>query len=130
MTAKLFARAIGIVACVVAFAATGEAEAGRCHRRGASSCCPPPCCAPAPICCETVMAPSCCEPACGTVAHYDSCGRVHYHRVGCCETLVTSTIVVSPAPCCASTAEPAAVASVASTPSTSVVKTVSTAARK
>jgi len=125
MTANLFVRLVGIVACVAAFATSGEAEAARCHRR---SCCSTSCCAPAPVCCEPTCVTSCCTPSCGTVAHYDSCGRLHCHRVGCCETLVSSTIIVPAAPCCAAIESSEAIASTAA-PSRSVVKTVATSAK-
>lgn len=90
MSGKFFARAIGAVACVAAFASSWDAEAARCHRR---RCCEP-CCYVEPACCET----TCCAPACSTVVHYDRCGRAHYHQVACCETVI-STTVVAPA-CC------------------------------
>lgn len=99
MNGKLFARVSGVVACVAAFATSGEAEAGRWHRR---HCCEPVCCEP--VCCEPVCvsscAPSCCTPACETVAYYDSCGRLVYRRAACCETIVSSRIVVPAVSCC------------------------------
>lgn len=111
MNRKFFVRLMGFTACVVSFAMSNEAEAGRRHRRHACDpCCEPVCCEPvyvtscAPSCCEPVCvtscAPSCCAPACETVAVYDSCGRLVYRRAVCCETIVASTIVVPAATCC------------------------------
>ena len=111
MNQKFFVRLMGLTACVVSFAMSNEAEAGRRHRRHACDpCCEPVCCEPvcvtscAPSCCEPVCvtscAPSCCAPACETVAWYDSCGRLVYRRAACCETIVASRIVVPAATCC------------------------------
>lgn len=105
MSGKIFVRAIGAVACVAAFATSWDAEAARCHRR---RCCDP-CCYVEPVCCQpTCCETTCCAPACSTVVHYDRCGRAHYHRVACCETVISETIV-TPA-CCgiASTASSSA----------------------
>ena len=108
MNRKFFVRLMGLTACVATFAMSNEAEAGRWHRRHASNpCCEPVCCEPVccePVCCEPVYvtssAPSCCAPAYETVARYDSCGRLVYRRVACCETIVASQIVVPAATCC------------------------------
>lgn len=96
MSGKLFVRLVGAVACVAAFASSWDAEAGRWHRR---RCCEP-CCYVEPVCCEPVCSTSCCGSSCGTVSYYDSCGRLHCHRAACCETIVSSTIVVPAASCC------------------------------
>ena len=109
MNQKFFVRLMGLTACVVTFAMSNEAEAGRRHRRHACEpvCCEPVCCQPVccePVCCEPVCvtscAPSCCTPAYETVAWYDSCGRLVYRRAACCETIVSSRIVVPAANCC------------------------------
>jgi hypothetical protein len=113
MNQKFFVRLMGLTACVVTFAMSNEAEAGRWHRRHACNpccepvCCEPVCCEPVccePVCCEPVCvtscAPSSCAPACETVAWYDSCGRLVYRRAACCETIVSSRIVVPAATCC------------------------------
>lgn len=106
MNRNFFVRLMGLTACVVTFAMSNEAEAGRWHRRHACE----PCCEPVcvtrcePVCCEPVCvtscAPSCCASACETVAVYDSCGRLVYRRPACCETIVASRIVVPAATCC------------------------------
>jgi hypothetical protein len=127
MNGKFFVRLLGVAACVGAFATSNEAEAGRWHRRHRCEpvCCEPVCCEP--VCCE----PVCCEPVCELVASYDSCGRIVYRRPACCETIVSSRIVVPATRCCdiASTSS-ADAGSVATTPAqeslaattTSVVK--------
>ncbi|MFM8735785.1 MAG: hypothetical protein ACKOC8_11385 [Pirellulales bacterium] len=123
MSGKIFGRLIGAVACVAAFVSSWDAEAARCHRR---RCCEP-CCYVEPVCCETACSTSCCGSSCGTVAHYDSCGRLHCHRVACCETIVSSTVVTS---CCgvAATSSPTpAVAKATSAPSQPQVAAVSVA---
>jgi len=96
MSGKLFLRLMAVATCVAAFATSNEAEAGRRHRR---QCCEPVCCTPIcyePVCC----APVCCGSAYETVAWYDSCGRLVCRRVACCETIVSSTIVVPATNCC------------------------------
>lgn len=103
MNGKFFVRLMGVAACAMAFATSSEAEAGRWHRRHCCDpCCTPVCCEPVcyePVC-VTSCAPSCCAPACETVAVYDSCGRLVYRRAACCETIVSSQIVVPAASCC------------------------------
>jgi hypothetical protein len=96
MNGKFFVRLLGVAACVGAFATSNEAEAGRWHRRHRSEpvCCEPVCCEP--VCCE----PVCCEPVCELVASYDNCGRIVYRRPACCETIVSSRIVVPATRCC------------------------------
>ena len=124
MNGKLFVRLMGVATCVVAFAASDEAEAGRRHRRhSCDPCCQPVCCEPVrcepvccepvryePVCCEPVRcepvcvtscAPSCCAPVCETVTWYDSCGRLVSRRGACCETIVSSRIVAPATSCCA-----------------------------
>lgn len=104
MNGKMFVKVMGAVACIAAFATADDAEAGRCHRR---RCCEP-CCYTAPVCCEPVCVSSCapaCAPACEMVASYDCCGRVVWHRAACCETIVSSTIVLPAAGCCGLTAK-------------------------
>ena len=98
MNGKFFVRLLGVAACVGAFATSNEAEAGRWHRRHR---------------CE----PVCCEPVCELVASYDNCGRIVYRRPACCETIVSSRIVVPATRCCdiASTSS-ADAGSVATTP--------------
>ena len=91
MNGKFFVRLLGVAACVGAFATSNEAEAGRWHRRHR---CEPVCCEP--VCCE----PVCCEPVCELVASYDNCGRIVYRRPACCETIVSSRIVVPATRCC------------------------------
>lgn len=102
MNRKFFVRLMGFAACVVSFAMSNEAEAGRRHRRHACDpCCEPVCCEPVYVTsCVTSCAPSCCAPPCETVAVYDSCGRLVYRQAACCETIVASTIVVPAATCC------------------------------
>jgi len=98
MSGKLLVRLLGVAVCVGAFAVSNEAEAGRRHRRHAyDPCCEPVCCEPV---CVTRCEPACCAPACETVAMYDSCGRLVYRRVACCETLVASPTVISAPSCC------------------------------
>ncbi len=96
MNGKFFVRLLGVAACVGAFATSNEAEAGRWHRRHRCEpvCCEPVCCEP--VCCE----PVCCEPVCELVASYDNCGRIVYRRPACCETIVSSRIVVPATRCC------------------------------
>ena len=86
MNGKFFVRLLGVAACVGAFATSNEAEAGRWHRRHRCE----------PVCCE----PVCCEPVCELVASYDNCGRIVYRRPACCETIVSSRIVVPATRCC------------------------------
>ena len=125
MNGKFFVRMMGVAACVAAFATSSEAEAGRWHRRHCCDpCCTPVCCEPVRyerVCCEPVCvtscAPSCYAPACETVAVYDSCGRLVYRKAACCETIVSSQIVVPVASCCSiASAESVDVGSVAKAP--------------
>ena len=131
MNRKFFMRLMGAAACVAAFAASNEAEAGRWHRR---HCCEPVCCEPVryePVCCEPVRVSecvtSCCAPACETVAWYDSCGRLVYRRAACCETVVSTRIVVPATTCCtiASNGSPAETVAAAPAKEAVAAKTVS-----
>ena len=86
---KCGVRVLAAVAFVTTVATGWDAEAGwRRHRRQASCC--------EPVCCE----PVCCEPVCELVASYDNCGRIVYRRPVCCETIVSSRIVVPATRCC------------------------------
>jgi hypothetical protein len=131
MNGKFFVRLLmGVATCVVVFATSEEAEAGRRHRRHRCEpvccepvCCEPVCCEPVccePVCCEpvcvTTCTPSCCGAAYETVAYYDSCGRLVHRRVACCETIVSATTIVPATSCCG-------IASTVSADAGSLVKT-------
>jgi len=146
MNGKFFVRLLmGFATCVVVFATSEEAEAGRRHRRHRCEpvccepvccepvCCEPVCCEPVccePVCCEPVCCePVCCEPVCvttctpsccgsayETVAYYDNCGRLVHRRVACCETIVSATMIVPATSCCG-------IASTGSADAGSLVKT-------
>lgn len=112
MNGTMFGRMVGALVCVAAVATAWDAEAGPRHRRRccADPCCEPVCCQPAcaPACCETACAPSCCGTYASYHYHHDSCGRIVWHRSDCCETVVSSTIVMPAAPCCAASGDTAA----------------------
>jgi hypothetical protein len=105
MNGKIFGRLMAAVVCLVAVATAWDAEAGWRHRRCCyDSCYQPTYCAPV---CAPVCAPTCCESSCASsycntcnVSYYDSCGRLVCRRGGCCETIVSSTIVLPSASCC------------------------------
>jgi len=114
MSGNLFGRTMAVLVCVAAVATAWDAEAGPRHRR---RCCADPCCEPvcyqpacAPACCETTWAPSCCGSSFASYHGHECCGRIVWHRDTCCERVVSATIVVPAAPCCASTESQTAVA--------------------
>jgi len=116
MNGKFFVRLLmGFATCVVVFATSEEAEAGRRHRRHRCEpvCCEPVCCEPV---CVTTCTPSCCGSAYETVAYYDNCGRLVHRRVACCETIVSATTIVPATSCCG-------IASTGSADAGSLVKT-------
>jgi hypothetical protein len=85
MAGKIFARLVGTLACVAAFATAWDAEAGWRHRH-CGHCCYTPCCV------STCYTP-CCENRC-TVS-CDSC----CYRPACCGYAVVEEVVL-PTSCC------------------------------